>query len=184
MTGLSAITCSPGAPTTLAPGATISCTATYTVTQADVDAGSIANTATIDGLDPNDNPATAGDSATVLTDTSAALTLTKTAAPTSGLGVGDVVNYAFTGTNAGAPTLHNVHVTDLMTGLSAITCSPGAPATLAPGATISCTATYTVTQADVDAGSITNTATIDGLDPSDNPVPCRRQHHRDHRHHP
>ena len=64
-------------------------------------------------------------------------------------------------------TLHDVTVTDPMTGLSAIACTPTTPATLAPGDTIDCTATYTVTQADVDAGSIDNTATVDGLDPAD-----------------
>ena len=54
-----------------------------------------------------------------------------------------------------------------MTGLSAITCTPAVPATLAPAATISCTATYTVTQADVDAGSIVNTASVNGLQAGD-----------------
>ena len=71
-----------------------------------------------------------------------------------------MVTYTFTGHNTGTVTLPNVSVTDPMTGLSAIGCTPTAPATLAPGADIGCTATYTVTQADVDAGSIANTATV------------------------
>ena len=83
---------------------------------------------------------------------------------------GDVVTYTFSGKNTGSVTLHNVTVTDPMPGLSAVNCTPGTPATLAPNATISCTATYTVTQANVDAGSFSNTATIAGLDPSNNPV--------------
>ena len=96
--------------------------------------------------------------------------LTKTATPNSGVVGGDVINYTFDGTNNGTVTLHSVGVTDPMPGLSAVTCVPAAPATLGPNATISCTANYTVTQADIDAGSFTNTATIAGDDPSNNPT--------------
>ncbi len=170
MSGLSAITCLPAAPATLAPNATITCTATRTVTQADVDAGSIVNTATVGGLDPNGTPVTQTASTTVTADQSAGLALTKTASPTSGVVAGDVVTYSFHGANTGHVTLHGVTVTDPMGGLSAITCTPGAPATLAPNATIDCTATYTVTQADVDAGSIANTATVSGRTPGNLPV--------------
>ena len=152
------------------PGDDISCTATYTVTQADVNAGSIINTAAADGLDPSDGPVHAAAGATVDADQTASLGFTKTASPTSGVVAGDTVTYTFAGTNAGAVTLHAVTVTDPMPGLSALACTPGQPAALAPGDGISCSATYTVTQADVDAGNFSNTATLAGLDPSDNPV--------------
>ncbi|MGZ6887638.1 MAG: beta strand repeat-containing protein [Acidimicrobiia bacterium] len=170
MPGLSALTCVPAAPATLAPGAGIDCSATYTVTQADVDAGSISNTATIDGTDPGNTPVSDTAGATVTAAQSAHLSLAKTATPSSGVTVGDTITYSFTGTNDGTVTLHGVDVTDPMSGLGAISCAPAAPATLAPGDTIDCSATYTVTQADVDAGSIHNTATVSGLDPSDTPT--------------
>ncbi len=170
MSGLSAVTCSPAAPTTLAPNATISCSATYTVTQSNVNAGSFANTATIGGLDPSNNPVSQTGSTTVTARQTATLALSKTASPNTGVVAGDVVTYTLHGQNTGSTSLHGVSVTDPMPGLSAITCTPTAPATLAPSAVLDCTATNTVTQADVDAGAITNTATIDGLDPSDNTV--------------
>ena len=168
--GLSAITCSPAQGSTLASGATMSCSATYTVTQVDVDAGSILNTGTVTGKDPSNTTITQTAGKTVSTSQAAGLSLTKSALPNSGVIAGDVVTYTFSGANTGSVTLHNVTVTDPMTGLSAVNCTPGTPATLAPNATISCSATYTVTQADVDAGSFSNTATIAGLDPSNTPV--------------
>ncbi len=55
-------------------------------------------------------------------------------------------------------TLNPVTVTDPKVG--AITCPTGA---LAPGANVTCTPkTYTLTQADVDAGKVDNTATAHG----------------------
>lgn len=54
--GLSPLDCSPSLPAVLAPGANSICSATYTFQQSDLDAGSIANTATITGQDPAGNP--------------------------------------------------------------------------------------------------------------------------------
>ena len=42
-------------PVDLAPGDTLTCTGTRTVTQADIDDGSVANTGTVKGTAPNDD---------------------------------------------------------------------------------------------------------------------------------
>ena len=71
---------------------------------------------------------------------------------------GDLISYTFVVTNTGDVPLTGVTVTDPKVGLSAISC----PATtLAVGASMTCTATYAITQADINAGSVTNTATAD-----------------------
>jgi hypothetical protein len=69
--------------------------------------------------------------------------------------VGDVITYTLL-TNTGNTTLTNVVVTDPMIGLT-ITGNP--IATLAVGASSSVIkGTYTITQADIDAGKVVNTA--------------------------
>ena len=66
--------------------------------------------------------------------------------------------YQFHVVNTGGFTLTGRDVTDMQTppssnaNLGPITC---AATTLAPGAQTTCTATYTVTQADLDFGSVT-----------------------------
>ncbi len=163
--GLSAITCPA---TSLAPGDDTDCTATYTVTQTDVDAGTVDNTATASGTPPAGLDVTDTDNESVPLAADPTITLAKAGslADTNGDGVdseGDIVTYTFTVENTGNVTLDPVGVTDPLPGLSAITC----PATtLAPGDDTDCTATYTVTQTDVDAGSVINTATATGTPPS------------------
>ena len=84
-----------------------------------------------------------------------AISLTKSATPTTYNTVGQVITYTYTITNTGNVTLSGpFSVTDNKTGT--FSCGSGP---LAPAGTTSCTATYTVTQADINAGSITNTAT-------------------------
>ncbi|MFZ4595026.1 MAG: beta strand repeat-containing protein, partial [Verrucomicrobiaceae bacterium] len=77
--------------------------------------------------------------------------------------VGDTISYAFTVTNTGNVTLTNVVVTD-----PKATVVGGPIGSLAPGASNNSTftASYTLTQADVDSGTFTNTATVTGKDPS------------------
>src|SRR5690606_7119078 len=66
-------------------------------------------------------------------------------------------------TNTGNLTLTNVTVSDPLVGLSPVSCPV---TTLAPAEAMTCTATYTVTQADVVAGVVRNAATVTGTPPS------------------
>jgi uncharacterized repeat protein (TIGR01451 family) len=151
-------------PATLAPGASETYTYVYTVTQADVDAGSIYNVATATGTDPNGGPVEDEDDETVTAEQDPSIALTKTAAPQTYSAEGDQITYTFTVENDGNVTLTGVTVTDPLFNLSF------GPATLAPGASETYTYVYTVTQADVDAGSIYNVATATGKDPNGDPV--------------
>ncbi|MDG1233722.1 MAG: OmpA family protein [Pseudomonadales bacterium] len=154
----------------LAPGGSNNSayTATYTVTQADIDSGSFDNTATAKGDSPSgtDDVTTTDTESTTLSG-SASLSLTKTATlndddGTPGLSVGDTISYAFTVTNNGTLTVTNVEVTD-----PTATVSGSLIGSLAPGASsTSYTAIYTVTQTDIDNGNIDNTATAKGDSPS------------------
>ncbi|MDP3200401.1 MAG: DUF11 domain-containing protein, partial [Algoriphagus sp.] len=72
----------------------------------------------------------------------------------------DVITYTFTVKNTGNVALNNVTVTDPLSGLSAI--SPSSVASLAAGASTTFTATYTIKLADINTGSVTNTASVTG----------------------
>ena len=147
--------------TTLAPTETTTCTATYTLTQADVDSGHVANTATVTGTDPNGTDVDATDSTDTLIPPGPAISLDKQAGVPSGNGAGDTIGYSFVVTNTGNVTLTGIVVDDPLVG--AVDCPV---TTLAPTESTTCTATYTLTQADVDAGVVDNTATVTGTDPN------------------
>ncbi|MGI0501474.1 hypothetical protein ABY44_00310, partial [Burkholderia sp. ZZQ-2] len=85
------------------------------------------------------------------------ITMVKSASPNTADAyvVGQEITYSFVVTNTGNVTLTDVTVDEgVFTGsgsLSAITCPAGA-ASLAPGLQVVCTASYVLTQADVDSG--------------------------------
>ena len=89
----------------------------------------------------------------------AAVSLTKTADRASFSAVGEVITYTIVVTNTGTVPLTNVRVQDPLTGLDQTV------ATLAPGGSRTFTTTYTVTQADLDAGEVLNTAAVSARDP-------------------
>ena len=170
---LASVTCPPG---TLNPGATTTCTASYVVTQANVDAGSVTNTATATATPPTGMtpPVSPPDTTTTTTNSTPDLTMVKTSAFAAGSDanangqarVGDVLTYTFTLTNTGTTTLTNPQVQDPKVG--AVTCPTGP---IAPGASVTCTASYTVTQADITAREVRNTATATATPPSGPDVP-------------
>lgn len=165
---LSAISCPA---TQLSPAMQLTCTATYTLTQADVDSGSLLNTANATGTAPS-GPVTSNDSTVTTPQTPVAkLTLTKTADTAYVNAAGDSIGYSFAVRNSGNVTVHGIQVEE-----TAFSGSGGSPAVscptdvLLPGQQIVCTAAYTVTAADMNAGSIVNTAHATGLDPTDSGV--------------
>ena len=152
--------------TTLAPGASTNCTATYTVSQADMDAGSIGDTARATGTAPNGSTTTSPPyGAVVTTVQNPSLSLTKSASVTQVSQVGQQVTYTFAVKNTGNVTVNAIAIADtqsapsVVTSLGPINCTQSS---LAPGASTNCTATYTVTQVDLNHGSITDTATASG----------------------
>ncbi len=135
------------------------------MTQANVDAGSVTNTANASGTAPGGGTVNAPPaSATATANQNPGLALTKTI--TSGSpynAAGNVISYQLVATNTGNVTLSGVTISDPL--LGTLACTPAQPATLAPSQTLTCTGSYTVTQANVDAGSVTNTANASGTAP-------------------
>ena len=164
--GLSAISCTPAQGSTLAPAETMTCTATYTITQADVDTGQIDNIGVVTGTPPNGPNVTDNDPLSEPLAQNPGIAIIKSSNATGTNVMGDTITYTYSVENIGNVILANVTVTDNHAGLSAISCTPAQGSTLAPGATMTCTATYTITQADVDAGQIDNIGVVTGTPPN------------------
>ncbi|MCH7415942.1 hypothetical protein MM213_20780, partial [Belliella sp. R4-6] len=135
--------------------------------------GSVQNVASATGTDPDGDPTDpATDEEEVdgpvlnpsLSVVKTATSVNGDAGATSFGAVGDVIAYSIEVGNDGNVTLTNVAVNDPLTGLSETI------AVLAPGDSETFTTTYTVTQADIDAGSVLNVASATGTDPDGEPT--------------
>ncbi len=141
------------------------------MTQANVDAGSVTNTANASGTRPGGGTVNAPlASATAVSNAGGpAISLVKTASlvDSNGNGVGDAgetVNYTLVATNTGPVTLNNVTISDPL--LPSLLCTPPQPATLAPTQTLTCTGSYVITSADVLNATLSNIGHGAGIRPA------------------
>ncbi|WP_415501433.1 gliding motility-associated C-terminal domain-containing protein, partial [Aequorivita lipolytica] len=171
-----------GGPITLAPGTTdgSSFSATYTITQADIDAGFVENQATVTGTDASgttvsdlsdDNSELENDPTITELCQTPAIALIKAGVPTDEDGngcadLGETILYTFSVKNTGNVALTNILITDPLVAVV------GGPINLAAGGedTTTFTAVYTITQTDVDAGFVENQAIVDGIAPNGDTV--------------
>lgn len=165
---------------TLDVGQTQTVTASYTLTQPDLDsnatlepgdvsAGQLDNTATADS--DQTGPVSDTESVPIVQDPSIELTKVGTFQDENANGYADVgerIFYSFIVEDTGNVTLTDVTVTDPLVEITG-----GPIASLAPGATDEATFTggsYTITAQDIEAGRFDNTALATGTDPNGNPV--------------
>lgn len=146
--------------TTLAGGASFTCTATHTVTQTDINNGTLSNTGTVLGLS-NGITVTASDSMDMNFVPRPEITLSKTGVSPLIAERGQVVTYTLTLQNSG-----NVPLTDPYTISDAVldnwTCPTGSPVgtnILAIGSSVTCTGTHVLTNNDISRTYIDNSAT-------------------------
>ncbi|MBU3821595.1 DUF11 domain-containing protein [Flavobacteriaceae bacterium XHP0103] len=154
-------------------------TANYTITQTDIDAGSVSNQAEVTGVGVNGiNVNDLSHSSDILSDgttdmvlcQSADIALIKTAVfndeNTDGCAnVGETISYSFAVTNQGNVSINTVAIVDPLITNPIVLASGDADgdSELDVSETWTFTANYTITQADIDAGSVSNQATVTGV---------------------
>jgi hypothetical protein len=139
---------------------TVTCTAAYMITDTDVSNGSVTNNAvaTVGGI-------TSVPASITLNygqpQPSSVMTLTKMASSQTYGQVGETISYTYTITNVGNEPLGPAQFTISDDKVGTFNCGPDAT-TIAPAQTLSCSASYLITQEDMNAPSVTNSATASG----------------------
>lgn len=150
----------------LAPGTEVTCAPVqYVLTQADVDAGTVHNAASVVAQSAR-GPAEADAEADATVPAVNGISLDKApgdiidADDDGAIGAGDTIAYAFTVTNTGTTTLTDAQITDAMLG-GAVPCAALDGVSLAPGDEVVCApVAYELTQEDVDDGFVHNEASV------------------------
>ena len=169
---------------TLAPGATEVIQATYNIDQPAADTGSISNTVSVDGTAPDgtevsddlDAPVVVNTTLTPSIEVTKVSTITHSDSDVS-VGVGDTINYTITVENTGNTTLTDISVSDIITDKASVgltltsgptydTSNTATEGTLGVGESATYSATFVITQQAVNAGGVSNTASVTSKDPS------------------
>jgi ELWxxDGT repeat protein len=136
----------------------VTCTASYNLTQADINAGSVTSTATARVGTIDSNQVTT----VVPIALNQVLTITATANPASYSQLGQIITYNYTITNTGTQTLgpaQFVVVDDRIP--TPINCGTNVQ-TLAPNESVTCSASYTISQGDTGVAQITSSVSASG----------------------
>lgn len=145
----------------LKKGKTVEGTATYIITQADLDRGFVTNKANATARSSKNgcyNVKSNNAFATVTVIKKPALSLEKSADPATYSAAGQTITYAYKVTNSGNVVISGpIRVIDDKLGTVLISSSA-----LSPGQNVTGTATHTISQDDLDAGYITNVAYATG----------------------
>ncbi|TAF44758.1 MAG: hypothetical protein EAZ51_09520 [Sphingobacteriales bacterium] len=172
-------------PSTLAPGqvGVLVSANTYIITLNDIIKGYVSNKATADGTNAQNTPVSAtsqnGNLTSITDPTCPTCTITeiikkpqisllKTAVFNDANAdtyaqVGETITYTFTIKNTGNVTINSITLNDAMLAMVNVTINP---ASLLPGQMGTYTVNYPLSQANIDEGSVSNTAIAIGFDPS------------------
>jgi len=148
----------------LDPNESVNCPHAYSITQADLDAGSVTNTATASAGGITSNPATV----TIQMTQNQALTLIKNVSPSSYSQAGQTITYTYAIKNSGIVSLSGPF--SISDDKATVTCTQPANGQLAPNEEMTCTSAYLITQADMAANAVTNSATASGSGVTSNPA--------------
>ena len=165
-------TVSCGETRSLAPGESVTGKATYKITQSDIDTGKITNTILAYASDPDGNPLEPVSSeVTTQVVQTGKITVKKSVdkASLNNPKEGAVLTYTFSIANDGGTTLRDINLVDSLSGhgLSEIKMNyPDISHDLKPGSTMTASATYTLTAADIKAGRVINSVYVTAKDPS------------------
>ncbi len=145
---------------TMLPNAHITCVGQYIITLADIQSGSISNTATAHCSNVTSNTV----SAQIVIDRQPVLSLIKSPSQNTYSGIGEQINYTYTVQNIGGLAIQGPFVlTD-----DKLTVQCPSISNLDVGQSYTCSTSYTTVYADLLAGVIRNTATVSNASVSSN----------------